>query len=223
MIVPKQVKLEAPKLWLPLCSSLQPYAKFFYKFVRYYMIDHNNNIDTWNTQKQVVGYIMFLKRKQRAKFTVKGCAESRYHRIFNHKTESSSDLIQSNTHKGYRMLNTTDYNYKLRSVLGQEDDSTANKWAWFNKQVCDIFLCSWMISWTLVDYTDIGRAIGCILDKIYAVSMRDSIGSTTSFFHTSMITHPGYDDHLIIYVYVNLYMKACYLHHRRNNRMKNFH
>ena len=45
MIVPKQVKPEAPKSWLPLCSSLQPYKKFFYKFVAYYMIDHNCDID----------------------------------------------------------------------------------------------------------------------------------------------------------------------------------
>ena len=37
------------------------------------------------------------------------------------------------------MLNTTDYNYKLRSVLQEEDDSTTNKWTWFNKQVHDIY------------------------------------------------------------------------------------
>ena len=32
VIVPKQVKPEAPKAWLPARSSLQPYTKFFYKF-----------------------------------------------------------------------------------------------------------------------------------------------------------------------------------------------
>ena len=82
------------------------------------------------------------------------------------------------------MLDTTDYNYKLRSVLGQEDDSTVTKRTWFNKKECDTFLCSWMISWALVDYTDMGRAIGHILDKVYvpSVSMRDSIESITSFF-----------------------------------------
>ena len=42
--------------------------------------------------------------------------------------ESSSDLIQSNTHKSCRMLNKTDYNYKLRRVLRRKDNSTANKW-----------------------------------------------------------------------------------------------
>ena len=51
MILSKQVKPEAPKSWLPLHSLLQPYAKFFYKFVGYYIIDHNNNINTWNIRK----------------------------------------------------------------------------------------------------------------------------------------------------------------------------
>ena len=164
---------------------------------------------------------MFLKRKRRAKLKAKGCAEGRYHQIFNHKMESSSDLIQSNTHKGCRMLNIMDY-YKLRNVLEYEDDSTINKWTWFNKKVCDIFLCSCIISQALVDYTDMGRAIGCILDDVYAlsVSKRDSIGSTTSFsIHQWYYTQ----DPMIIYVYVNLYMKASYLHHQINNIMEKFH
>ena len=57
-----------------------------------------------------------------------------------------------------------------------------------------------MISQALVDYTNMERATGRILDKVYApsMSMRDSIGSTTSFFHTSMVLHPGSDDHLRI-------------------------
>ena len=46
MIVPKQVELEAPKSWLPSRSSLQPYTRSFYKFIAYYMIDHNYNTDT---------------------------------------------------------------------------------------------------------------------------------------------------------------------------------
>ena len=139
MIVPRQVKPEAPKSWLPLRSLLQPYMKSFYKFVTYYMIDHNYNIDTWNIRKQVAGYIMFLKRKRRAKLKAKGCAEGCYHRIFNHVLESSSNLVQSNTHKGCCVLDTTNYNYKLRSVLGREDDSKTTKWTWFNKQVYDTF------------------------------------------------------------------------------------
>ena len=87
------------------------------------------------------------------------------------------------------MLNTTDYNYKLRFVIGQEDNSQVTNWIWFDKQVCDTFLCSWMISQKLVGHTNIGRAIGRILDKVYAssMSMRDSIESVTSFFHTSIV------------------------------------
>ena len=85
-------------------------------------------------------------------------------------------------------------------MIGREDDSKFTKWTWFNKQVCDTFLCSWMISRKLVDHTNIGRVISRILDKVYTPSMstRDSIGSTTSFFHTSMVLHPGSDYHLRI-------------------------
>ena len=78
MITPKQVKSEIPKSWIPSHSSLQLYVKYFYKFVTYYMIDHNYNTDTWNIRKQVVGYIMSLKRKRGAKLKAKGCAEGRY-------------------------------------------------------------------------------------------------------------------------------------------------
>ena len=113
---------------------------------------------------------------------------------------SNSDILQSNTHKECCVLNTTNYNYKLRSVIEQEDESNVTKWTWFNKQVCDTFLYSWMISPKLVDYINILRAIGHILDMVYALSMsmRDSIGSATSFFYTLMVLHPGLDDHLRI-------------------------
>ena len=86
-------------------------------------------------------------------------------------------------------------------MFGLEYDSKAMKWTWFNIQVSATFLCSWMISWALVDYTDIERAIGHILDKVYipSISMRDSIGSTASFSHTSMVLHPGSNDHLRIH------------------------
>ena len=98
------------------------------------------------------------------------------------------------------MLNTTDYNYKLRSVVRQEGESKVTKLTWFNKTVYDIFLCSWMISRKLVDHTNIGRTIGRLLNLVYAPSagMRNSVGSTTSFFHTSMVVHPGLDNHLRI-------------------------
>ena len=97
-------------------------------------------------------------------------------------------------------MNTLDYNYKLRSVIGQVDDFAANKWNRFDTQVCDIFLWSWMISRVLVDYTGMERIIGHIIDNVYtlSVSTKESIGSITSYFRTSMVVHPGPNDHLRI-------------------------
>ena len=220
VIVPKQVKPEAPKSWLPARSLLQPYAKFFYKFDTYCMFDYNYNIDIQNIRKQVARYVISLKRKQRAKLKAKKYAKSHYHCIFNHILESSSNLVQSNTQKGFCILDTTDYNYKLMSVLRQEDDSTATKGTWFNKEVCDTFLCSGMILQALVDYTDIGRAIGYILDEVYApsVSMRDSIGSTISFFYTSMVLHPGSDNYLRIHKFIHEGLSSSSLKKQQNEK-----
>ena len=141
--------------------------------------------------------------------------------MFNNILKSSSDLVQTNIHKGCSVLKATDYNYKLRSVIGREDDSKVMKWTWFDKQVCDTFLCSWMISRSLVDLSNIGRAIGRLLDVVYALSAstRESIESTTSFFHTSMVVNPGSDDHLRIRKFIH---EGCYLHYRRNNNMESF-
>ena len=80
---------------------------------------------------------MSLKRKQRMKLKTKECTEGCYHHIFNNVLESSFKLLRSNTHKGCCLLNTTDYNYKLRSVIGREDDSKVMKWTWFDQQVSD--------------------------------------------------------------------------------------
>ena len=101
------------------------------------MFDNNYDIDTWNIKIQITGFIMSLKRKQRMKLKAKGCAEGCYHHIFKHVMKSSPNLAQPNTHKGCCMLNTTDYNYKLRSVIGREDESKVIKWTWLNKQVRD--------------------------------------------------------------------------------------
>ena len=57
----------------------------------------------------------------------KRCGEDKYHLIFNNVLTSSSNLLQSNTHKGCCVLNTTDYNYKLRSVIEQDNDSKFTK------------------------------------------------------------------------------------------------
>ena len=86
------------------------------------MFDHNYNIDTRDIRRQLVSYIMALKKKRGAKLKAKGCAEGRYYCMFNNMLESSSDLLRTNTHKGCSVLKATDYNYKLRSVIGREDN-----------------------------------------------------------------------------------------------------
>ena len=86
------------------------------------MFDHNCIVDTCDIKRQLGRYIMTPKRKQGAKLKTEGCAEGRYHLMFNNMLESSSDLLQTNTHKGFSTLTAIDYNYKLRSVIGQEDN-----------------------------------------------------------------------------------------------------
>ena len=86
-------------------------------------------------------------------------------------------------------------------MVWQEDDFIANKRTWFDTQVRVTFLWSWIMSRALVDYTDIGRIIGCILDDVQApyVSMNDSVRNIISYFHTSMVVHPGSYDHFWIH------------------------
>ena len=91
------------------------------------MIDQNTDNDTWNIRKQAVGYIMFLKRKQSAKVKAKGCAEGHYCQKINYELKSSSHIVTSCLHIGSYLTNTLDYNYKLRNVIGREDDFTTNK------------------------------------------------------------------------------------------------
>ena len=125
--------------------------------------------------------------------------------MFNNVLPSDSDLLCTNTHKGCCLLNTNEYNYKLRSVIGREDESKVTKWTWFNKQVRDTLFCSWMISRQLVDGSNIGRAIGRLFDLVYALSaeMRNSVGSTTSFFHTSVVVNTGLHNHLYIRKFIH--------------------
>ena len=83
-VTPIQVKHETPRLWVPPHSSLQPYMKYFYKLVTYYMIDCNYNINnTWNIRRQVVGYSMSLKRKRKMKFKANSHEDNKYHLMFN--------------------------------------------------------------------------------------------------------------------------------------------
>ena len=53
--------------------------------------------------------------------------ENKYHLTFNNVLSSDSNLLQSNTHKGYCVLNANEYNCKQRSVIGQEDGSKVTK------------------------------------------------------------------------------------------------
>ena len=79
-----------------------------------------------------------------------------------------------------------------------------------------------MISRKLVDHTNIEITIGRILDKVYtsSVSMRDSIGSVPIYFHTSMVLHPGSDDHLRIRKCIHKDLLSSLL---KENRMEKFH
>ena len=179
--------------------------KYFYKLIAYYIIDydHYNNIN--NVQRQVIGYIMSMKRKRRTNLKTRYQERDTYQLMFNNILPSNSDLLCTNTHRGYCLLSANEYNYKLRSVIGQEDVSKVTKWTWFNKQVRDMLFCSWMISRKLVGGSNIRRAIGHLLDLIYPPSagMRNSVGSTTSFFYTSMVMNTGSNDHLCICKFIH--------------------
>ena len=90
MMLSKQVKPEVFKSWSSLHASLQSYAKFFYKYIRYYLIDQNTNNNKWSIRIITKKYTMFLKRKQNRKMKAKECAEGQYHQGLNNKLESSS-------------------------------------------------------------------------------------------------------------------------------------
>ena len=53
--------------------------------------------------------------------------EDTYHLMFNNVLILDSDLLQCNTHKGCCVLNATEYSYKLRSAIEQEDESKVKK------------------------------------------------------------------------------------------------
>ena len=191
------MKPEIFKSWTSLSSSLQTYVKYFHKLIAYYTIDyaHYNNIN--NILRQVIGYIMSMKRKQRTNLKAQYRERDKCQLMFNNVLSSDSDILCTDTHKGCCLLSTNEYSYKLRSVIGREDESKVTKWTWFNKQVRNTLFCSWTISRKLVDGSNIGRAIGRLLDLVYTPSagMRNSVGSTTSFFHISMVVNTGSDDH----------------------------
>lgn len=92
------------------------------------MIDYNHNINSGIIRRQVVGYIMSLKRKRRMKLKAYSPEEDKYHLMFNNVLSSDSDILQTNTHKECCMLNANEYTYKLGSVIGKEDESKVTKW-----------------------------------------------------------------------------------------------
>ena len=72
--------------------------------------------------------MMSLERKQRTKLMTCSPEEDKYHLTFNNVLPSDSNIFCTNTHKRCCLLNANEYNYKLRSVIGQEDKSKVTKW-----------------------------------------------------------------------------------------------
>ena len=85
------------------------------------MIDYYFSTNTDNIKKQILRYIMSLKRKQRTKLKACSPEEDKHYLMFNNVLPSDSDLLHNNTHKGCCISNANEYNYKLRSIIGQED------------------------------------------------------------------------------------------------------
>ena len=88
-------------------------------------------------------------------------------------------------------------------------------------EVCVIFLWSWIISQVLVDYTNMERIIGHILDvvQLQYVVMNNSNGTITSYFNTSMVVHPGSNDHLHIRNLIHGNMLFSSLKKQRNGKV----
>ena len=78
-----------------------------------------------------------------------------------------------------------------------------------------------MISQALVDYTDMGRTIGRLLDDVQEpyVSANNSDGTITSYSHTSMVVHPGSNDHLRIRNLIHGNMLSSSLKEQQNRKV----
>ena len=68
-----------------------------------------------------------MKSKRRMKLKAYSPEKGKYHLMFNNVLPSDSNLLCTNTHKGCCLLNANEYNYKLRSMIGQEDESKVTK------------------------------------------------------------------------------------------------
>ena len=91
------------------------------------MIDYNHSVNSGNIRGQVVEYIMSLKRKRKTKLKTYSPEENKYHLMFNNVLSSDYDLLRTNTHKGCCILGANESNYKLRSVIGREDEPKVTK------------------------------------------------------------------------------------------------
>ena len=107
---PIHTKPEISKLQKSSRSSIQQYIKYFHKLIDYYIIYYE--------QRQVIGYIMSIKRKQRTKTKAQSPEQDKFHLMFNNVLPSDSDRLCTNTHKGCCLLNANKYNYKLRDAIG---------------------------------------------------------------------------------------------------------
>ena len=118
-----QAKPEISTLCLLPHASVQISVLLFYKYIEYYVIDRTTNNTT-------LGCIMFLKRKLSREVKGKGCAKGCHHQKYNNEVESSSPIVSSYAVMSSCLMNIMDYNfnYKLRNVVGRENDFTANKW-----------------------------------------------------------------------------------------------
>ena len=52
-----------------------------------------------------------------------------------------------------------------------------------------------------------------------SVSMRESIGSTISFFHTSMVVNPGSDNHLRIHKFIYKGLLSLFLKEQQHEEV----
>ena len=121
-ITPIQVKSEKRKSWIPSHSSLQPYRKYFHKLITYYMIDYNHSNNIANIRRKIVGYIMSRKRKRRMKLKAYNPEEViKCYLMFNNVLPSDSNLLHTNTHKGYCMLNAK-CDWTRRCIWGHNMD-----------------------------------------------------------------------------------------------------
>ena len=85
---------------------------------------------------------MFVKKKRSGKIKGKIFVKGRPHQEYITKEESSLPIISSYDLTGLCLMNTMDYNfnYKLRSLFGQEDYFITNTWTWFDMKVRNTLL-----------------------------------------------------------------------------------